>query len=235
MLYTSFGIDFEDGQSDIILNVAIDKAYNDATMQGAYNALKKENADSIKLEDIKSYISEEINDLLKKSQNYLDWHNNICSNLVTRFEKVTRIDGDPAFTYGNAQKWINMTMKYLYILSEIFNEYEKDCDFVKKYYKKIKDLDNEFQVPIDSYIIEAVWSNIEQKYGIPYEIDKLLKCKDNNGNRIPGAYSSEKYISWSNWNDTQYNNFQDIINENKEKPLDWEHREWIRIAKQRKI
>lgn len=240
MLYTSFGIDFEDGQSDTILNVAIDKAYNDATMQGAYNALKKKNSDNVALASVKSCIRKSIiNELFEnKSQvDYSIWHNKICLYLKEQFNEVTLVDGTPVFTYGNAQKWVNMTMKYLYILAEIFHEYAHKCDF-DQHFNRIQELYKDLHVPVDSYIIEAVWNDSKQREGIPYKIDKLTKKTDDNGNRIPGAYSSDKYISWSNWengkDDRQYEKFQDLINKNEENPLDWEHREWIRIAKKRK-
>lgn len=225
MLYTSFGIDFNDGDTNTILNVAIDKAYNDATMQGAYNALKKENADSIKLEDIKSYISKEINDLLKKSQNYLDWHNNICSDLVKRFEKVTRIDGNPAFTYGNAQKWINMTMKYLYILSEVYHAYNSGCEF-DEYFDRIRALHKDLQIPVDSYIIESLWNDI--KIDLPIATKKNFREEE---------YKDNRAKFWSKWNESEYEKFRDSFRKNKDDitPIDWEHKAWIEIAKKRKI
>lgn len=224
MLYTSFGIDFNDGDTNTILNVAIDKAYNDATMQGAYNALKKENADSIKLEDIKSYISEEIKDLLKKSKNYLDWHNNICFNLVKRYEKVTCIDGASAFTYGNAQKWINMTMKYLYILSEVYHEYNPKCEF-DMYFDRIQNLYKDLQVPVDSYIIESLWNDTE--------IDLPIATKKNFREE---EYKDNRAKSWSKWDESEYEKFRDSFRKNKDDiiPIDWEHKAWIEIAKKRK-
>lgn len=239
MIYTNFGIDFEDGQTDKILEVAIDKAYNDATMQGAYNALNK-SGEFPNLSSIKKEILNRIENLLSKeySKDYSDCHKEICSYLTGAYKNV-KLDktDDPAFTYGNAQKWINMTMKYLYILAEIFHEYAYECDF-DQHFNRIQELYKDLHVPVDSYIIEAVWNDLKQKEGIPYKIDKLTKKTDDNGNRIPGAYSSDKYISWSNWgnekDDRQYEKFQDLINKNEEDPLDWEHREWIRIAKKRK-
>ena len=244
MLYTNFGIDFEDGKTDKILDVAIDKAYNDATMQGAYNALNK-SGETPDLSSIKNEMHKRIKKLLSPNpyfNDYSDWHKKICSYLTGAYENV-KLDktDDHAFTYGNAQKWVNMTMKYLYILAEIFHEYvdkyAHECDF-DQHFNRIQELYKDLHVPVDSYIIEAVWDDSKQREGIPYKTDKLTKKTDDDGNRIPGAYSSDKYISWSNWengkDDRQYEKFQDLINKNEENPLDWEHREWIRIAKKRK-
>ena len=53
---------------------------------------------------------------------------------------------DIEFTVGHAQKWINMTMKYLYIYGDI--DVTGIFDFL--------------HVPVDSYIFDAV----EQQFGI---------------------------------------------------------------------
>lgn len=46
---------------------------------------------------------------------------------------------DTTFTVGLAQKWVNMTLKYLWILGVLDDEYDENLD-----------------VPIDSYILEEV-------------------------------------------------------------------------------
>lgn len=64
---------------------------------------------------------------------YDRWHKDICGEIVEYFSTL-----DIIFTYGHAQKWVNMTMKYLYILDE--------ADF--------SDVFDFFHVPIDSIIID---------------------------------------------------------------------------------
>lgn len=227
MLYTSFGIDFEDGQSDTILNVAIDKAYNDATMQGAYNALKKKNSDNVALASVKSCIRKSIiNELFEnKSQvDYSIWHNKICLYLKEQFNEVTLVDGTPVFTYGNAQKWINMTMKYLYILSEVYHKFNSDCEF-DKYFGRIQNLYKDLQVPVDSYIIESLWNDAE--------IDLPIATKKNFREE---EYKDHRAKSWSKWDESEYEKFRDSFRKNKDDitPIDWEHKAWIEIAKKRK-
>lgn len=233
LIFTYFGIDFND-DFDTILKSAIKVAYNDATMQGAYNALEKENAESIKYNDIAQKLEKAIENLLKdNSQDYKEWHNAICTELFDFYKDVKFKDKKlkvekPAFSYGNTQKWVNMTMKYLYILSEIFIKYKNDCIDCEKY-KKIQGLYKYFQVPVDSFIIESVWNN--ENVTLPLVEENLLK------NRTRGVYSSEKVTPWSKWNDTEYKKFQEHlpkIFKDHQTPLDWEHKAWIEIAKKRR-
>lgn len=239
LVFTYFGIDFND-DFNTILKSAIKVAYNDATMQGAYNALEKENVESIKYNNVAQKLESAIKDDLLKdnSKGYEKWHKYICEELVKCYEKVTSNNKNPAFSYGNAQKWVNMTMKYLYILSEIFHKFNfnKDCNF-EDYYDRIGKLYEELQVPVDSFIIESIWDEKKQIKGIPYYNNKLNKATDSNGNRIPGKYNSEKVVPWSKWTDTEYKKFQEHLPEvfeNHQSPLDWEHKAWIEIAKKRR-
>ncbi|WP_294953418.1 hypothetical protein [uncultured Eubacterium sp.] len=228
LIFTYFGVCFKDN-FDTILKSAIKVAYNDATMQGAYNALEKENAEEIDYDKVAQELENTIKELLKENSNgYEKWHKATCKELVKHYEKVSLKDKSPAFSYGNAQKWVNMTMKYLYILSEIFLEYKNDCVDCKKY-KKIQGLYKYFQVPVDSFIIESVWNN--ENVTLPLVKENLLK----NGTR--GVYSSEKVTPWSKWDDTEYKEFQEHlpkIFKDHQTPLDWEHKAWIEIAKKRR-
>ena len=233
LVFTYFGIDFND-DFDTLLKSAIKVAYNDATMQGAYNALEKENVESIKYNNVAHKLESAIKDDLLKdnSKGYEQWHKDICKELVECYEKVTSNNKNPAFSYGNAQKWVNMTMKYLYILSEIFHDFNKNHNF-ENYYDIIQKLYKELQVPVDSFIIESVWDEKKQIEGIPYIIGKLNKATYGDGKNIPGKYNSEKVVPWSKWTDKEYFKFQKTLSSNQP-PLDWEHKAWIEIAKKRR-
>lgn len=73
-------------------------------------------------------------------QSYDQWHKAICDELVEYFSKL-----DIGFTYGHAQKWVNMTMKYLYILDEA----------------NFSDIFDFLHVPIDSIIIDLAKSMLD--------------------------------------------------------------------------
>lgn len=115
-------------------------------------------------------LRERTSTLLASSVNqdgYDRWHEAICDELVGYFKPL-----GIGFTYGHAQKWVNMTMKYLYILDE-------------EIFSNIFDF---FHVPIDSIVIDLaanklsvpkpkfVWSKIPD-YDTYFAYQKKLREK----------------------------------------------------------
>lgn len=104
-------------------------------------------------------------------EEYDIWHHHLCIDIVKCYHSST-IAG---FSVGQAQKWVNMTMKYLYI--------QNNTDICK-----ITDC---LHIPLDNYIIKIVktdfginppdiaWSKIN-KYSeyLEYEIRIRNKLKD---------------------------------------------------------
>lgn len=84
-------------------------------------------------------------ELITKIENIKDnfeiWHKEACRLIIEKYEKY-RIE----LTYGQAQKWVNMTIKYLYILNE--HTFDNVFDFL--------------HIPVDNYIFKAV----KEKLGI---------------------------------------------------------------------
>ena len=71
---------------------------------------------------------------------YDEWHKAICEELVDRYAKVC---GDQFYTC-QAQKWVNMTIKYLYLI---------DSDLVR--------LITDFaHVPLDNYVFAAAMDHL---------------------------------------------------------------------------
>lgn len=157
LLAALFGSDYKKVDD---CNLAINRAYRDFC-----RTIRKEpggiNA-RMNLKDSKTKATNIILEFLKKDKsNYDEWHEDLCKKLV-----------DLRYTYGQAQKWVNMTMKYLYILGYKFND------------KTIEKL----HVPIDSKIIEkaqdivrkdimdkiASWSSIDN-YKIYWKFQDNLR------------------------------------------------------------
>ncbi len=93
--------------------------------------------------EIADILRERIVGLLASSvdqQSYDHWHKAICDELVEYFSVL-----DIGFTYGHAQKWVNMTMKYLYILDEA----------------GFSDIFDFLHVPIDSIVIDLAKSMLD--------------------------------------------------------------------------
>ena len=225
LLYSYFKIELN-ATKDEIIKSAIEKAYTDATNQGAYNTklttsqkdssvCARNNGEKV----IKSFIEQSLNAI-----DYDDLYNKTCNELCM-------IYGTLPFTYGNAQKWINMTMKNLYIISLLICKYGESKDNKTiQFCRNIIKNSPKFHVPIDSYIIEKIW---DTDVKLPIKEEKLLK----NGTR--GSYSSAKLYGWSNWDEKAYTDCQDALrkyikeNFNNISPLEWEGSAWIEIAKKR--
>lgn len=224
-----------------IMEKIISKAYFDATQQGAYNTLipdmLREKSNEAFLEG-KSKIKTEIERFFRgicvgvkvdKKENYDSWHKDICRNLIDIYEN--RLGDTCYFSCGNAQKWINMTMKYLYLLAVIFSEVKgSECEFCNICGNGICFYAEVLHVPVDSYIIEAVWKMENNE--LPIKDEKRLK------DGSIGKYSGEKVLAWSKWEDYfKYMKFQDFMREVARKEgknaIEWECSAWLEIAEKR--
>lgn len=195
---------------------AIMVAYRDASNQGAYNTLfEKDLADRDKLienSDNARKKSAEILleriDALNEASDFKKWHNEVCEEIKEQYKDVKQNE-KKFFTYGNAQKWVNMTMKYLWLLGLLDDAFD---------YKKL-------HIPIDSYIIDIMWKADDYNINLP--------CKSENVNReYKYAKPSDYVIGWSRWNDKMYKDFQDSLKGTFS--LDWENDAWIKQAEIRK-
>lgn len=260
LLFSYFGFTLEDckagkwDKDNGILGKIIDKAYKDATQQGAFNAMI--DIDSEKLKKLRKVsaeiIADGISELLKAetTDDYDRIHMKICSNkdkgnpgLVESYNSVKNKDnsGENAFTYGNAQKWINMTMKYLYVVNQICEEYLDKKDYSNEEYKehffvkiqKIKYIENKLHVPVDSYIIQGAWE--EKTVQLPLKDERK-------GYREKDYKNPADYVkAWSKWDNEpkenalgDYSAFQTSLKESIGNRIDWECQKWIEVAKKRR-
>lgn len=123
------GVFFEDD----LIELAISKAYKDLmrTIRGFAN---NKNHDEIKknaIMSIRENVSKIINSNITNQEQFDKLHEKACMDLIDKFK-------GQFFTVGQAQKWINMTFKYLFLL-----EYEE----VEKVYEYC-------HIPVDSYILK---------------------------------------------------------------------------------
>lgn len=178
---------------DDLMKLAIEKAYRDLqrTMRGfpksgesKKNEGKKQDVilrDEIK-KNARERIRVKIDNMIKcnstEQTTFDKLHEDACEALIEEFKK-NEYEG---FTIGQAQKWINMTFKYLNLLD--YNGIEKIYEFC--------------HIPIDIYILEYMlekniiekenfkkaihWSKIK-KYQDYFEIQE--KFRDNCKGKIP--------------------------------------------------
>ena len=107
--------------------------------------------------------------------------------------------------------------------------YNPKSDFEKNYGQKIEPLISDFHIPIDSYIIQAVWEKEEVSLPMKeqYQSPRTeYKAKNN----------ADKVVAWSQWDDAEYKKTQkEIKKAAKEEgyscPIEWECDAWIETAK----
>lgn len=101
-------------------------------------------------EDIVSLFEKQIKELHSRSvstqEDFDAWHGEVCENIIKKYNGVATL------TYGQAQKWVNMTIKYLYLLSA--ESFEKEFSFL--------------HIPIDRYVIDAAKKLGVKKPGVAW-------------------------------------------------------------------
>lgn len=240
LLYTYFGITLEmEKESEkekfdsmTIIKRLVVKAYNDATQQGAFNALIEKDEEGKRIrkkandarDEATKYI---INAVMDFNGAYASWHKELCNKLCVGedciYKDVLNKRMESLFSYGNAQKWVNMTVKYIYIVENILKEINPEHSF-EKVGRKFTEIADELDIPIDSYIIEGLWEKDELWKN--NDINSLLK-KDKKG-----KYSSDKVKAWSRWDDKEYDNFRKNLS--ADCTIEWECSKWIEISEKRK-
>ena len=203
-----------------MITKCIDRAYLDFNRTLLFkeeykgDTKKKKNKRKKALSHLKDTIRISIVDLIdNKIDDYNKWHNQLCQalleeaekgNFLIEKEKEMPTQKSKVFYYGQAQKWVNMTIKYVWLLGLIPERFEK-----------------ELHIPVDRYLIEALLPNC----AVPTKNDSEIK---------PTAFQADKIVPWSEWNKINYNDFQSCCKQsNKEKnklPLVWENRIWIETA-----
>ena len=144
------------GRSDNLIKGAIDRAYVDM----ASHTLK---IDDVKVKWGYRYdASKMIEELLEKYSNYscFDvWH----KELVLSIEEIY-VD---KLQNGQAEKWINMTIKYLFVLKTLLGSKDKRLSGIKDFLTNTSE--NDYKIPIDSYVLKGAgiknvtWSKLDQE------------------------------------------------------------------------
>lgn len=126
------------------ISAASSRAYRDMSRTIRFNNLLNEDRLLLR-EKVTTIFKDEIL-ILRTSeisnQNEFDlWHKNLCNRIIETYR-----DQEIKLTYGQAQKWINMTIKYLYVLG--YSSFENVFDYL--------------HIPVDNYIFEIAM----KQYGV---------------------------------------------------------------------
>lgn len=128
------------GVTDNPFEAASKSAYTDMCRTIRFNG---KNGDMIR-KAVDKLLEERIPELvsISSAEEFTKWHYSVCSKIVEMY-KVAGIE----FYVGQAQKWTNMTLKYLYVLVP---------DVVEPFYAFL-------HIPLDNYIMDIA----KKQYGIP--------------------------------------------------------------------
>lgn len=169
-------------------------------------------------QDFKSKLIEDIKQKVKglpeelKEKSFKEWHNEICNEIIKCNPDV---EGSPNvkvlkenLSYGQAQKWVNMTLKYMWLMGLI----------------EEPDIQKQLCVPVDNYILKALY---DEQYNVdPFVIVKgdTYKVKQKNGKT---AYP------WSKFPDACFyygldEKIKSIIGDGM--PLEWENKVWLKAS-----
>lgn len=163
---------------------------------------------------------------------FTDWHKSVCRELIDHYgddklvEKKNnqRTEHPAKLTYGQAQKWLNMTLKYLWLLNRLhLIDDENTVAFIDTYEKS-------FHVPLDSYIL---------RYVARQDKSSRNKFSPSNDNGLEPNTDFTKYwnqfsSAWSHIDDQDaYYQYQQKLKEAipNGSPLEWELIHWHKALK----
>lgn len=141
--YNDYVLHLYFGFSENPLESCIKRAYLDLarTLHGFSKHKNHERIFKSAVEFLSLMLTDTKNIKSKNNQEEFDtWHFMICNSLCMKYQ----IDGYEDFSYGQAQKWLNMTMKYIYVFGE---------DYLPGYQSVYRFC----HIPVDNYILEAIY------------------------------------------------------------------------------
>lgn len=226
-LWTYFGIDVDSIPAEI-LDAVINIAYSDATRRKSLDRSEMDEneiaEDKKKARNVVWFAIYNLNPDIDFSA----WHEEVCRDLVNK----------TAFSYGNAQKLLNMTIKYLYLINSsgmIFTG--ENSDFRGWYDHRLKTFESQFHIPIDNYVLQYIYEDINVNNTHWGEAESIGIRKYHPQYKIKD-YSNKCEYAWSKLPDYEtYMMIQKAIAScyKSKNPLEWENKIWIEIAKKRQL
>jgi len=140
-----------------LIELSISKAYRDLmrTIRGFSTNINNNRIKTNARICIKEYIGKIINSNITTQHQFDKVHRDVCEKLIKTFE-------EQYFTIGQAQKWINMTFKYLHLLE----------------YEDIKNVYEFCHIPIDSYILKITNYQMSKPWSKLNDYDEYLKYQE---------------------------------------------------------
>ena len=149
-------------------------------------------------------------EVIESEKSFDKWHEEKCKEITEKmngnYETVNNSDEkvlNKSFTIGQAQKWVNMTLKYLWLLDTLPAGVEPEY----------------LHVPIDSYIIEIAYDN-KNKFGNALGLEKKPEKSWSELSEYENYFGIQKKIRKAIKTNTT----------NETIPIKWEALAWIEVA-----
>ena len=153
--------------------------------------------------------------LIEQKDDYDDWHKRLCNKIISHYFEF----GYPWFTYGKAQKWINMTMKYIMLYNSEYSE-------------KLKEYIPVFHVPIDRYIAPSIAKMIHY---LPKDIEtRQFGILDASFDSQKANYCWSKIDDYDDYLKCQIK-LREALDPEGLPPLRWEFDEWIKAKREKEL
>jgi len=127
------------------------------------------------------FSSTQIRILRNKGEDYLEsflkkqkFDKESCIEAMRKIRQIYKKAKVKKYTYGNAQKWVNMSIKYYYIIKSVYDSNKID---VNRAFVLFPGLQDYSLFPIDSKILDLIYDElgnfIPPKDGSWYKCDKI--------------------------------------------------------------
>ena len=213
LLQTYFGFsDCDLNDEETLIAKCCDRAYKDMCRTLRFNKAAEATVYKDRWKDqVSNVVVEAIRNIDPDSVAFDGYHETTCKNMME--VSCEGVFDNEELHYGQAQKWFNMTCKYLYLL----NYWENEQDLISTV----------LHAPVDNYIIQIATTNNTTVPDCKFALG--IESSD-----MPSA-------AWSRWDSIEYKCFQkklrerlDVWNEENSSNLsliDWECYAWVEQAR----
>lgn len=195
-----------------IFNFIFSEAMKDATLMRAYEGEKTwlyECAETKWGINLKEFVKEVIKGEFKTQDKYDDKFMKLAKEICKGIEGEENFLKEPNFTFGNAQKLINMTMKYFYVMTYADGKKKDNFRFC--------------HCPMDSVMLKSVWENYKEQF--------FIKSKDDDNytkTKFCESWSKETFNKDLKSLPNRYKLFQELIRTYSgcENNLEYDYEKW---------
>lgn len=211
--WTGFNDYTDDTKAKALCYWAGKKAYLDMNRTLTFNKEKAKELTDSKRKDIRNGAIKIMYSAFKNIGNeYNKWHEALCTSIINHYcennyltkRNNKKSEGKP-MSIGQAQKWINMTIKYIWLVYSVSSD---NLD----YYKELMNKKDDFHIPLDSIILKY----IHDEHIVDYDLIKNYTWSQ-----------IDDYTEYSEYQQA----IRDKINYN---PLEWELVHWIKAVNKNK-